>query len=231
MSEQDDVRAQGAGAVHAETDPVVEVLGEAEVEEGSERPPPLPTGAPYRLARPPDPTPDFAAELRAPRARPVVGPTLSVFAVILWSYLVAGQFTTSWMSGGPMPQGLAATFVLLTTGAALVSSMRASAAASPPATRGALIGRGIGALVLAFVLFGTTVFAATVLVAMTPSNHDLLVAAGFVATSVAAAVLGGRWTWPDRPERTPRERMSRLALWGAGALCTFVAFVELAVNG
>src|SRR5689334_7425060 len=49
------------------------------------------------------------------RPWPVMGSALNVFGVLLWSFVVFGQFTTSWMSGAPLAEGTATLFVFFAT--------------------------------------------------------------------------------------------------------------------
>ncbi|MBX3204094.1 MAG: hypothetical protein KF764_03445 [Labilithrix sp.] len=190
----------------------------------------VPAG-PYRV--PPGQAPSFEPYARAAGSRPwpILGPAVSVFAVLLWSFVVAGQFTTSWMSGGPLPPAIAAAVVLLTTFAAWIAGVRRGVLAAPPRTTTHLVGRAIATALLAFVFFVLAVFAATVAGGVSSTNHDFLLALGLVVVSLVAAVVGPTWTWPSRPAGTAGQRRVSTALWLAGAVVTVVAGAELLLNG
>ena len=191
---------------------------------------PLPSGAPYRTHEAPSAAP--AAPFAKPkRPRPVLGPALSTFAALLWSFVVAGQLTTSWHLGAPLPQGVALSAVVLATLAAGLVGVRRSGLVAPPAQRAGLVGRAIAVFVLAFVLFLITLFAATMAGATALRDHDLLIAFGLVGLATAAAILGPKWTSPAPLERTHGQRFTLVVLWILGAVVTFVAGVDLAANG
>jgi hypothetical protein len=165
-----------------------------------------------------------------PKPRPTLGPAFSVFAVLLWSFVVAGQFTTSWMSGGPLPPSIAFGFVVIASFVSWFTSVRLSAMARP-ARAASIVMRAIGIGVLALLLFVFAVFAATVAGGASSHNHDLLIAFALVIVSAFAGMFGPRWTWPSRPERTPRQRSTHMLLWIAGTIVTLVAALELLVSG
>ncbi len=187
-----------------------------------------PSGAPYRVQPPPDPTPELPW---ARPSRPVIGPALSVFAALLWSFVVAGQFTTSWSTGAPLGQGAAVALVLLATLAAWITSVRRSRIVMPPLRTINLVGRGIGIAALALVLFLLCLFAATVAGNTSSRNHDVLIALVLVALSAASAIGGPRLTSPTRPERTHGQRFALVVLWITCVLLTLVAGADLVANG
>jgi hypothetical protein len=160
----------------------------------------------------------------------VIGPALSLFAVLLWGFVVAGQFTTSWVTGAPLSQGVAVTFVLLTTNASWLFCIRRSCVVAPPLRSSALVGRAVAIAALAIVFFFASIFAATMVGQLSSNNHDLLIAFGLVTASTLAATAGPRLTSPLRPELTHRQRFLLVVAWMAGALLTVVAGVDLAAN-
>jgi hypothetical protein len=191
----------------------------------------LPAGSPYRV---PETTEPLAwPELRTrKRPRPWIGPALSVFAVLLWAFVVAGQFTTSWMTGAPISQGFALFLVMLATFAAWISGIRRSRFAMPPRRPFAgLVGRGIGIAAIAGLLFFVSIFAATAIGNLSSNDHDLFIAFVLVGIATLAAVLGPRLTSEMRPETPHRMRFIVVVMWLAGALLTLVAGVDLAANG
>jgi hypothetical protein len=192
---------------------------------------PVPSGAPYRAHEPPSPVEVSHPFSKPRRPRPVIGPALSTFAALLWSFVVAGQFTTSWRMGAPLPPGIALSAVTLATLAAWIASVRRSGLVVPPAQRTGLVGRGLAAGAVAFVLFLSSLFVATMAGATALRDHDLLIAFGLVALATGAAIVGPKWTSPAPPERTHRQRFALVVLWIVGALVTLVAGVDLASSG
>jgi hypothetical protein len=209
---------------------------DATLPEASMPPPPseLPaaSGAPYRSQEASAPVEASHPFSKPRRPRPVLGPALSTFAALLWSFVVAGQFTTSWHLGAPLPQGIALSLVALATLAAWIAGVRRSGLVVPPARRaGGLVGRALAAFVLAFGLFLACLFAATMAGATALRDHDLLIAFGLVLLATGAAIVGPKWTSPAPPERTHRQRFALVILWIMGVLVTFVAGVDLASSG
>lgn len=194
---------------------------------------PVPSGAPYRVpappVEPPEPALPWAPAPRRPR--PIIGATLSVFAVLLWTFVVAGQFTTSWLVGAPLGQGAAVTLVLLTTFVAWIASVRRSTLALPPRSTAHFVGRALGISVLTPLLFFVCVVAAAAAGGVSSQNHDVLIAFALVVVSTLAAIAGPRLTSPARPERTHRQRVALVMLWLTGALLTLIAGADLAANG
>ncbi len=189
---------------------------------------PVPSG-PYRTF---EIIPVLGPALPPPkRPRPVIGPTLTTFAALLWSFVVAGQFTTSWLVGAPLPQGMAFFVVTLTTFAAWLSSVRLSGVVTPPRGRVWFLGRAVTIAFFASILFFGSVMAATIAGETVLRNHDLAIAFLLVVVATGAAILGPRWTSPAPLERTHGQRVRLVMLWIAGGLVTLVAGVDLAANG
>ena len=192
-------------------------------------PPPVSAG-PYRT--PPYEAGPYAA--RAPRpAWAVAGPTLRVFAVLLWSYVVVGQFTASWPLGRPIHPALALAFVALLTLFAWIAALRASHAVAPPASALRFVGRGLGIAAGSVGLFFGAVVAPMVGAVIIPhmKGYDLLVGFALVAVSLGAALLGSHISYsPDlpRPARTHGQRFALVLAWVLGALLTLVAGADLA---
>jgi hypothetical protein len=193
--------------------------------------PQVPPSGPYRLPEPPEAPMGnpFAPPSKPPRT--TMGPALTVFGVLLWSFVVAGQYTTSWMTGAPLNQGVAVLFVLVTTFIAFITSLRQSRISAAPRSFGHLMGRAVGVSALSFLFFILAIFAATVLGSATSRNHDLFIAFLLVALATGAAIGGPRLTSPVRLERTHSMRVALTLTWIAGALLTLVAGIDLASNG
>jgi hypothetical protein len=191
---------------------------------------PVPSGSPYRI-------PEQPAELAlpyAPMAKPprtVLGPALSVFAALLWTFVVAGQFTTSWVTGTPLGQGVAFLLVTLATFTAWVIGIRQSRIAYPPRQTSHLVWRAIGIAALAFALFFVCLAAAAAAGGVSSTNHDLLIPFVLVVVAGIAAIVGPKLTFRVRLQRTHRARVLLVIAWLAGALLTLIAGVDLAANG
>lgn len=186
-------------------------------------------GGPYRVPLAPE-APVFPGFPPARPPRPILGSAVAVYGVLLWSFVIAGQFATSWITGAPMSHGLAAFLVLAATTTAWVFALRRSRDALPSMTTGRFVGRGIGVLTLAFAFFVLTILVAT-LFGQATSGHDFLIAFTLVAASLAAIIMGPRLTLPRRPERTHRMRFAVISMWIVGVILTFVAAAELATTG
>ncbi len=195
---------------------------------------PLPSGAPYRVPAPPPVPEPMTPELYSfgppPRKpRPLIGPALSVFAVMLWSFVVAGQFASSWSIGINVRNVEATVLVLSLTFVAWIANMRRSRIAVPPRAITHLVWRSIGAGIVAFILFFFSLVAATAV--NSAMNADLLVAAVLVLLSLLAAIAGAHLTSPVAPQRTPRQRTVLITLWIAGTLLTLIAGADLGAHG
>jgi hypothetical protein len=192
-----------------------------------------PEGAPYRVPAPPaePPEPERIAALAPRKPRPIMGPALSVFAVLLWSFVVFGQFTTSWWLGAPLDQKTAVTFVLLTTLAAWLASLRRSRIVVAPRSTMHLAWRSVGVAVVAFLSFLVCLVAATAAGGVSSRNHDMLIAMVLVVVSLLAAIGGPKLTSPAPFTKTHAQRVVLVLLWTAGALLTLVAGADLANNG
>jgi hypothetical protein len=187
--------------------------------------PPVPSG-PYRTPPYEAPAPAYGGRVM----RPLLGPSLGMFGVLLWAYVVAGQLTTSWITGRPLGNGIAVAAVVLATFAAWGLGMRRSVDVAP-ASPSAVVGRGIGTLALGFAMFvATLVFAVFVGTTAAP-GHDFGIAFGLVLVAFVAVVVGRRLVTPEIRERTHGERVVTVALWVTCLLLTFVAGVDLAANG
>lgn len=191
--------------------------------------PPVSAG-PYRTP-PYEATPYVA---RGPRpAWAVMGPSLRVFAVLLWSYVVVGQFTASWPLGRPISPVVALALVVLLTLLAWVAALRTSHAVAPAAGALRFVARGLALATVGFALFFFAVVAPMVGAVLMPHmrGYDLLVGFVLVSVSLGAALLGEHISYsPDlpRPARTHGQRFVLVVMWVAGALLTLVAGADLA---
>lgn len=188
-----------------------------------------PPSAPYR-----DPAPIILEEQppAAPSRRPrtVLGPALSVFAVLLWGFVVAGQYTTSWMLGAPIAPGTALMFIVLTTVAAGIVGLRGSQRAAP-ASGLRMFWRAVRIAALASLFFLVCLVAAAVAGAASAQSHDFLIPFALVVLALLAAIAGPRVTSPVPIARFHPQAVRLVALWIAAVLLTLVAGADLATNG
>jgi hypothetical protein len=193
--------APGAEEVPAAAPPAVE----------AQPSPPAPAAAPA-TAEGPDP---FALALapRPPDNRPLVGAALTVGGVLLWSYVVMGTYTTSWLAGGsaPLAQGTAVTLVTTMTIAAWAVAVRRSRPTSDP------MGRSPVASVMVASLVGKA----------SGANVDALVAVALLVVSVVAVTAGDRMLGRTRLPASAGARALVLLAWFGVGLVTLGACVEL----
>jgi hypothetical protein len=239
MSDQDEKDA--AEAAHASeapepTEPIVagvpEALPPGEITEPMATVPivpPVPSG-PYRLPADAIVLPPLP-EAPAKATRPLFGPAVSVFAVLLWAFVVVGQYTTSWTFGVPLGEGVAIGMVLLATFAAWLANVRWSGIVTPPASTGRFVLRALGIGALAVALFGLTILVATILGGVLRRSAELVVPFALVFLATVAAIAGPRLTSPMRPIRTHRGRFLLVTLWLGGTILTLIAGVDLAAYG
>lgn len=193
-----------------------------------------PHGGPYRIPVAPEPATlpqSFKTGLLPAKPRPFLGSALAIYGVLLWSFVVAGQFATSWMTGSPMSNGTAMLIVFAATIAAWVLAMRRTRVAVPAMTAAEGVGRGVLMLAAATLMFFLTLIVATIIGQTSSRNHDFAIAFFLVVTAVAATILGPRLTLPARPERSHGARFALVSMWIMGAIVTFIAGAELATNG
>jgi hypothetical protein len=178
-------------------------------------------------AAPPAP-PEAVDFVAPPRPKPLLGPVLSVAGALLWSYVVMGQLTTSWLSGqAPLGEGLALTGVMLSTGAALVVALSQSPAGAPGAS--ATVKRAGIVLVLSLLLVVAVVVLATVAGAMSRSNLDVPITLALLGTAVITLVSGWRLSRALAPPLSHRQRVFAIAFWAFAAAVTLTACGELNV--
>lgn len=189
-----------------------------------------PANAPYRVVEADAPV-DAPFVAARSKAWPMLGPALAVFAVVLWTFVVAGQFTTSWSMGMPMNQGVAVGFVLALSFIAWVLNVRRSRDVVPPKDGLRGFARAIGIGLLSLLFFFLAIFASMIAGSAMGRGSDFPIAFVLVLLSLAAALLGPRLTSPARPVRTHRERFFVAATWALGVVLTLVAGIDLAANG
>lgn len=190
---------------------------------------PAPQDAPEEPSPVEAPPPLEALQERPARApSPVVGPALWVSGVLLWAYVVMGQFTTSWFShAAPLGEAAATLGVVLATAIAL----RVAVGRSLHAREGKIPGRAARVGLLALLLAFLVVTVLSVIARATTADLDGLVMAVLTTIALAAFLNGRRLTGPAPVPPTHRQRVFGALLWvGVGAV-TLGACAEAAAAG
>jgi hypothetical protein len=147
---------------------------------------------------------------------------------LLWSYVVFGQFTTTWFpKTAPMSEGLAVFCVFTCTVAGWILAVRRSLVV-PVRSQQALYGRAINIGVLGAGWWLLTVILAAILGMASGKNVDILMMPVLLVVSVVAIVRGRRIAVPERLPLSQRERTLLTLLWTGGVAVTLGACVELA---
>jgi hypothetical protein len=175
-----------------------------------------------------------APEALAPRALPrrssLVGSALFVSGVLLWTFVVMGELTTSYAPGKHgmlVGEALAVVFVLATSAAAWGVALRRSLAVSPASSDALAYFRGASLALLAILLWFVVLFIATALGKGASKNLDGPISTLLLIVSVASALGGRRLAGLHGPASTSRQRLLRRLLWAGSSLLTFVAVVEI----
>jgi hypothetical protein len=159
----------------------------------------------------------------------LVGPTLRVYGALLWSFVIAGQFTTSWIDGAPVHEGLAVAFVLATTGLVGAFAMFRYAAVTQP-SRVALARGGIAVFLYAVVACVVSVFVVSVGSVFTSDRRSLLPPFVLVALALVASLVGQRAQRTATPS-THTQRVAGAMAWFVTMVLTLIAAAELIANG
>jgi hypothetical protein len=185
----------------------------------------------------PAPAPELApastpSTLLARPARPLLGPTLRVYGALLWSYVIAGQFTTSWFDdGAPLGEAWATLIVVGVTVLVLLLAMRRSAEIAPPQVGSSLVPRTLGVLALAFLAFVVTLAGVTVGgFILLPGRHNVLYAFVLVVAACLASLAGQRMTRPVGAH-VHSTRVQNVLIWFVLTVITLIAGAELVTNG
>jgi hypothetical protein len=185
-----------------------------------------PPSAPYRSG--------VAAELPelapAPKERPVLGLSLWVFGVAMWSFVVMGELVTSYGPGKRdflVSEGGAELFVFAVTLGAWGVALRASLRSTPARSTARAVLRGAGVALLAFLFWGFVTLFAAATGASSRENLDGKITVILALTAGLAAFAGRRLAALHRHDKTPRERAISRALWVGAALVTIVALAEV----
>jgi hypothetical protein len=230
MSEQANKELAAGQAPVAESEPSVEPLPEpvATVEAGA---PTMPTTMPVAPAPAPAPAPSpfvTAPARTVGTPRPLLGPALRVYGALLWSYVVFGQFTTSWIDDRPLGEGWALLGVFATTATVAVLAVRRSVKVAPTGAVG-LVRRTAAAVAIALLAWFTTVAGVTLSRAF---NGDTKNAMALVAMALTASIVGLRMNRaPEGTERMHGRRVLQVMIWITLAVVTLVAGAELVAVG
>jgi hypothetical protein len=197
----------------------------------AETPPPQSAPAVLPAPRVPSIRPR-APSLRPPevygrRPRPVLGPAITVFGVLLWAFVVMGEFTTSWNSGAPLEEGTAIVLVVLATLTAWVFAMQGSTRVRPAHGTPRLIGRSLLVGLVAFLLWCLFVVMAAAVGKASSKSPDVAIASFLIVVAALAARAGPRLTTRERPPPTRARRAGGAVLWIGVAMVTLGACVEM----
>jgi phosphoglycerol transferase MdoB-like AlkP superfamily enzyme len=161
------------------------------------------------------------------RPHPILGPALTVFAALLWAYVVMGTFTTSWMSGiAPLGEGVATLLVALATVTALFRAVRRSRSV-PTKGPGGLVLRTVAVGLLAFVLWVLLMIVAIAVGAVSATNVDAFMMAGLLVVAAFAARSGHRLTGAQSPANLRALSFPVVAFWLCVAAVTLAACAEI----
>ena len=126
---------------------------------------------------------------------------------MLWSYVVFGQYTTSWLPGAaPLGEGTAFFFVFVADLVAWVLAVRRSLVVPVRGQQG-IAGRAINIGVLACAWWLVTVVLAALFGQVSGKNLDGPITAFLVLLSGFAVIQGRRLTLPEGQRPTQRDRV------------------------
>jgi hypothetical protein len=165
----------------------------------------------------------------APR-RSAVGEALFVSGVLLWSFVVMGELTTSYAPGRHqmlVGEALAVVFVLTTTAATWGAAVRRNLALSPATAERAVYLRATAIAIAALMLWGLVVYVATAMGKAASRNVDGPITLMLLVLSLAGSLVGRRMAGLDEKAATARGRWLHRLLWTCAGLLTFAALVEI----
>lgn len=157
--------------------------------------------------------------------RPILGPGLWIGGVLLWAYVVAGEFIV----GMELPEGVGALALLVSVGLASVFAIRQAALAVPadPSDRLFRIGGPIG---IAVALFFAVLVLFTAIGQASDDGLGAEITLVLWCGSLVAFVAGRRLTNPDRSRTRQSGRTVGFFLWIAAGFLTLVALVRAAAE-
>ncbi len=192
-------------------------------------PPPVGVPTPLRWPQPeasPGATGSAVVALATPR--PLLGPALRIYGALLWSYVVFGQFTTSWIDGRPLGEGWALLGVFATTAAVAVFSVRRSVKVAPTGALG-IVRRTAAVVAIALLAWFATVAGVTLTRIF---SGDAKTAFALVAMALAASIFGQRMNRdPEGTQGIHGQRVLQVMIWITLAVVTLVAGAELIAVG
>jgi hypothetical protein len=165
-----------------------------------------------------------------PRRRPVLGLSLWVFGVAMWSFVVMGQLATSY---GPdkrdflVSEGVASLFVFLASVGAWGVGLRLSLAETPATSPGLGALRGITSAFLAFLLWGAVTLFAAVAGSSSRDSADGKITVILTVLAGVSAYAGWRLAGLRTRAPTPRHRTVARVIGIVAALVTIVALAEV----
>jgi hypothetical protein len=184
---------------------------------------PVPS-TPYRS---PPVAPQFS-EARASRLAILWGPALTLFGVVLWSFVVMGQLVTTFSPGKHdllLGEVTGWFFVFAASVGAWVVALRQSFHVSPAVGFAKRVQRGLAFGILAVLGWGAAMILA-VMVGRSASDGAITVVLMLVASG---SFLYGRRVWVESrgPRQEGRSNVLAVALWAGAGLLTFAALIAL----
>jgi hypothetical protein len=164
----------------------------------------------------------------AAKPRPLLGPALRVYGALLWSYVVFGQFTTSWIDDRPLGEGWALLGVFATTAAVAVLAVRRSMKVAPTGPLG-VVRRAAAVVAMALLGWFVTVAGVTLSRAFSGDIKNALV---LVLVALLASILGLRMNRdPAEADGMHGRRVLQVMIWISLVVVTLIAGAELVAVG
>ena len=183
-----------------------------------------PTSTPYRT--PPETLP-VAAPRPLTRAT-IWGPSLLVFGVWLWAFVVMGELVTSYAPGGHsmlLGEATAVTFMLFVGIGAWAFALGRSLRSAPASGLAGSLSRALGLGAVSFLLWCGALIVAVIV------GH-VITADGFVVV-LLLALAAGAFFYGERLSASgagPSFVVLRRALWGGVGVVTFAALIAHAAS-
>jgi hypothetical protein len=159
-----------------------------------------------------------------PRPRPLLGPIYWTYGVVLWAYVVLGQYTTDvapWTSRDvPLGGGAAALLFILCGALAL---WRSIAVSSPLPSRYPNAVRALVTFVVTILLWCSSLLIVCMLVGISGANSDVPFRLLLFVASLVALFFGRKWSRPQGIKLPREQRALVITLWVGAVLASLPA--------
>jgi len=162
---------------------------------------------------PPPPAPPVALDFQGRRVRPLLGPSLWIFGMLLWAHVVFGTFVI----GKNMPESYALLAVLVVVLTAWALSVRERQDTAR------FVFRHVAPVLVALAFWAAAMFFALLIAAVLGGGPGIGYLLGLLA--IIALFVGRRFAGPPRKPATLPRKVLYGFLWLLGAMTTFVAVV------